>query len=211
MRKIALDYLNLLYNNSLLDDNNQYLPLQEEVKITPEQGSLLYQIAIQPNVSKTLEIGFAYGFSTIFILEALLKKGGASHIAIDPFQHQQWKSVGLHGIKKLGYKNFKWIEDYSIHALSNLIKSNQKFNFIFIDGNHRFDDILVDFYLADQLLNTGGYLILDDMWMKSTQLVTKFISSNRAYSKINQPVGNAAVFSKISDDNREWNHFIDFC
>ncbi len=189
---------------------DEMLKIDEDTWVSPTQGSMLHHFASQPNVKRCLEIGFAYGFSTMYILEALRDKSDASHVAIDPHEDTYWKSVGLKLVKHLGYNNFRWVKNYSIHELSRLIQHGSKFDLIYIDGNHRFDDILVDFYLSDQVLSVGGYLILDDMWMRSTRLVKQFIASNRAYKEIPQNSANAVVFEKIADDSRQWNHFEEF-
>ena len=68
-----------------------------------------------------------------------------------------------------------------------------KFDFIFIDGNHRFDDVLVDFYLSDQLISPGGLIVFDDMWMRSVRTTINFILTNRQYKIAQQPVENIMV------------------
>ena len=83
-------------------------------------------------------------------------------------------------------KRFTLIEDYSIHVLSDFIRAGKSFDFIFIDGNHRFDDVLVDFYLADQVLEVGGLMVLDDTWMASIRTVLAFVLANRAYEIVPQ-------------------------
>lgn len=212
MRQIAQDYLRHMYESGLVEGlGGVPVKIDHSTRISREQGLLLNQIAKQPTVTKSLEIGFAYGFSTIYILEGLLDKEHSMHLAIDPFEDGHWKGVGAQVVKKLGYEKFHWEKDYSIHSLSEKIKQNDKFDMIYIDGNHRFDDILVDFYLSDQILNVGGFLILDDMWMKSTQLVAKFINRNRDYIPMATNVRNVAVFCKKADDSRNWDHFVDFC
>jgi hypothetical protein len=52
--------------------------------ISAEEGATLQRLirAVKPRV--TLEIGFAYGVSTLFICEALAEVGGERHIVIDP-------------------------------------------------------------------------------------------------------------------------------
>jgi predicted O-methyltransferase YrrM len=210
-RKETQDYLKRMYDSNLAEDlNGKDFQIDAVTRISQEQGNALFQLAKQPNVSQCLEIGFAYGFSTIHILEGLLGKAGSSHTAIDPFEDIYWGGVGLKAVQNLGFDNFKWIKDLSIHAITNFIQVKHKFDYIYIDGNHRFDDILVDFYLSDQVLNINGFLILDDMWMKSTLLVKKFISTNRDYEEINTSVKNIAVFKKRADDSRDWNHYVDF-
>ena len=80
--------------------------------------------------------------------------------------------------RRISSKRFTLIEDYSIHVLSDFIRAGKSFDFIFIDGNHRFDDVLVDFYLADQVLEVGGLMVLDDIWMASIRTVLAFVLAN---------------------------------
>jgi len=105
------------------------------------QGAQINQIIRQSETS----------FSTVWILDALRSRLNSLHVAIDPFEITLYGGIGLQQIKRLNAAvGFEWVAERSIHALSRLIKSEAKFDFIFIDGNHRFDDVLVDFYLSDE-------------------------------------------------------------
>ena len=47
------------------------------------------------------------------------------------------------------------------------------FDFIFVDGAHRFDDVLVDFYLIrPSARKVGGLMVLDDIWMASIRTLS---------------------------------------
>jgi predicted O-methyltransferase YrrM len=105
---------------------------------------------------------------------------------------------------------FNWKNDLSIHALSDLIRDAAKFDFIFIDGNHRFDDVIVDFYLSDHILKPGGLITFDDMWMPSIQAAVSFVLNNRDYELVPQSVWNMTVIKKKRNDVRDWRHYIDF-
>ena len=130
---------------------------------------------------------------------------------LTPFEKTVWGRVGLHQVKRLDVPaKFKWMGEHSIHALSKLIKRNEKFEFIYIDGNHRFDDVLVDFYLCDQLMLPGRLLAFDDMWMPSVRTVVSFVLTNRHYKIVAQPIGNMMVLQKIAEDDRDWDHFKQF-
>ena len=184
-------------------------PIDTSTMISVEQGSELNRLLRETGCAKTLEIGLAYGYSTIWILDAL--KPGGSHIAVDPFQLGEWRGIGLHQAKRLGNKvSFALVEDYSIHALSDLIRRRESFDLIFIDGNHRYDDVLVDFYLADQLLKPGALLAFDDMWMPSIRTVMDFIRKNRAYEIVDQSCSNMRVWRKLRDDDRPWDQWQPF-
>lgn len=186
--------------------------IDDITRVPIEQGAQLNRLLRDYSVTKSIEIGFAYGFSTIWLLDALLRKSGTSHRSVDPFELTSWEGVGLEQVGRLEKPegSFTWIEDYSIHAFSDLIRQGEKFDFIFIDGNHRFDDVIVDFYLSDQLLLPGGLIVLDDMWMDAIRAVANFIEKNRDYELVRQPVRNMNVFRKIRDDDRPWHHYRPF-
>jgi predicted O-methyltransferase YrrM len=159
----------------------------------------------------SLEIGLAYGFSVIWMLDALRSRNSSLHVSIDPFEKSRWGGIGLYQVQRLAYETrFNWKNDLSIHALSDLIREAAKFDFVFIDGNHRFDDVIVDFYLSDQILKPGGLIAFDDMWMPSIQSAVSFVLNNRDYALVPQPVGNMTVIKKKRNDDRDWRHFNNF-
>ena len=184
--------------------------LEKSVPVKRDQGALLRAYCLGINAKRTLEIGLAYGGSALWILDAQRFQVGAHHIAIDPFQRSQWGGVAISAIGSLTFpKSFELLEDLSIHALSGLIKKNDKFDLIFIDGNHRFDDVMVDFYLSDQLLNVGGILAFHDLWMPSISMVSKFVATNRAFRLVSEAL-DMHLYQKLTDDSRPWNHFNPF-
>jgi len=129
------------------------------------------------------------------------------HIAIDPFQ-ERYQNLGKENIRALGLELH---EDYSHQVLPELARNMESFEFIFIDGDHKFDGIFVDFYYGDLLLKQGGYLLLHDTWMRSTQLVLAFIRKNRPdYVRQRIPCRNFALFQKVSEDQRDGMHYREF-
>jgi predicted O-methyltransferase YrrM len=180
-------------------------------RISIEQGATMHRLMRAHSVKRSLEIGLANGFSTVWMLDALRPRRNALHIAIDPYQKQTFHGVGLAQAKRLGSgTRFEWMDTFSIHALSDLIRKDEKFDFIFIDGNHRFDDVIVDFYLSHQILRNRGLMAFDDMWMHSVRTATNFILTNRSYEIVEQPVKNMLVLRKLGYDYRDWRHFNGF-
>ena len=180
-------------------------------QISIAQGAQLNKIIRNSDIRNSFEIGFAHGFSTIWILDALASRPDSFHRAVDPFEKRYWSGIGLKQVEKLNATSrFAWLEEHSIQALANSIKHGEMYDFIFIDGNHRFDDALVDFYLADKVLNVGGLIVLDDMWMPSIRSVASYVQSNRQFELIEQPVANMAVLKKTAPDDRDWRHFEPF-
>jgi predicted O-methyltransferase YrrM len=200
--------LNDMYSEPRLQGTNGLVEIDPITRIQKTAGSELNRLVRENGAKRSLEIGLAYGFSTIWIMDAL--PSDASHTAIDPFQESLWGGVGQTQARRLSGKKFELLEDYSIHALSDFIRRGERFDFIFIDGNHRFDDVLVDFYLADQVLNVGGLMVLDDIWMASIRTVMSFVLANRAYQVVPQASHLMVALKKLKDDDRSWRHFRPF-
>ncbi|MCI0467121.1 MAG: class I SAM-dependent methyltransferase [Beijerinckiaceae bacterium] len=192
-------------------ESEKPVKIDKLARVTIEQGAMMNKLMRSYSVKRSLEIGLGYGFSAVWMVDALRSRRNALHAAIDPYQKSFFKGIGLTQVKRLAPgARFEWIEDFSIHAQSDLIRKGEKFDFVFIDGNHRFDDVIVDFYLADQLVRKGGLIALDDIMMKAVRSAANFIVANRSYELIPQPAGNMLVLRKLGDDERDWRHFKGF-
>jgi predicted O-methyltransferase YrrM len=209
----TLDLLNFMYHANLLHgtESDEPICIDKSTRISVRQGAMINSLMRAHSVKRSLEIGLAYGFSTVWMLDALRSQRDSLHIAIDPFEESNWHGVGLAQVKRLDLgAQFRWVEDYSIHALSDLIRDQAEFDFIYIDGNHRFDDVIVDFYLSDQVLRPGGLIALDDLWMQSVRTAANFIGHNCAYKLVPQPVENMMVLKKEHGDHLDWRQFKPF-
>lgn len=182
-------------------------------RISPRQGMWIYRLVCDTKPENTLEIGLAYGFSTVYFLAAIQRNGKGHHLAVDLHQERQWNGVGLTREKVLNLKpgTFSFSDEDSIQGLTRFFREQRRFGVIFIDGNHRFDYVLVDFSLASLVCELGGHIILDDLWMPSIQRVVSFIRRNRVdFTEVPTPMSNIAVFRKTDVDKRAWDHFVSF-
>lgn len=185
--------------------------MDARTRISREQGEFLHRFALEQGAERTLEIGMAYGFSTLFLLAAHADRGNGRHTAVDPFAVRDWHGIGLAKVRASGLADsFRFFEQTSICALPPLAQAGERFDLVYIDGNHTFDAVIVDFHLSDPLCEVGGHIVLDDMWMPSIQWATRFIVRNYAYDVVPQPIGNVLVLRKREDDRRAWDHFVPF-
>jgi predicted O-methyltransferase YrrM len=175
--------------------------------IKGEEAAFIYDFVLRHKLNKTLEVGFAFAKSASHIIAATQ----STHIACDPFQ-KDFRDVGLKNIEKLGYSHFlDFRPQFSYELLPELLKEKRSFEFIFIDGDHKFDGIMLDFYYADLLLEENGYVLFHDSWMRSTKLVDTFIRKNRKdYEPVPTPIKNFCMFRKIGKDTRNGMHFREF-
>ncbi len=200
-----------MYRNEPQLGNGELREMDTRTRISPEQGLWLYNTYRELQPAASLEIGMAYGFSTLFFLAALAKNGSGRHTAVDPFQRKEWHGIGLQKVQEVGAQHFEFVEALGTHVATDLARQGRTFDLIFIDGNHRFDDVLVDFTLCAALLNKGGVIVLDDMWMRSVKTAVAFVRANRSdFEQLVTAQPNVAAFKKTSDDGRNWDHFESF-
>jgi predicted O-methyltransferase YrrM len=151
-------------------------------------GAALRDIALAEGATRTVEVGLAYGLSTLFIAEALLRSGDpkAHHFTVDPLQQMLFSNAGLRAIKAAGVDDIVTHIDLSSDmALAKLLEQHRgEFDLAFVDGAHWFDYAFVDTFFCVQLVRPGGLVILDDTWMPGPELVVKYMVSNLACTEV---------------------------
>ena len=208
--------ISMYHGEPQLGSDGQRHEIDRNTAIAPEQGLWLYNHCLAAKPKATLEIGMAYGYSTLYFLAAMARNQMGRHTSIDPFQREAWHGIGLahaHAHLPAGGadSSFRLIEERSDRAAVDLARSGDLFDLIFIDGNHRFDDVLVDFYLTAPLCAVGGCIVFDDMWMRSIRTVASFVRTNRKdFVELGGTHSNVCAFQKTGEDKREWNDFADF-
>jgi predicted O-methyltransferase YrrM len=159
----------------------------EEVEATgfidPVCGALLQRAIKDVRSRVAVEVGLAFGISTLYILEALKEVGGEKLIGMDPAQNDNhWRGGGLHNIREAGYGSlYEFHENTSQQVLPALVSQGQRIDFAFIDGWHTFDHTLIDFFYIDQMLNVGGVVVFDDVGYPAIKRACEFIVTNRDY------------------------------
>lgn len=131
---------------------------------------------------RTLEIGMAFGGSALTFASThrdLNRPPVGQHTAIDPAQNSYWDDAGRQNLERAGLAGYvEVIEQLSAAALPRLITEQQKYDLIYVDGSHQFEDVLIDFVFCHELLNIGGIILFDDSTDSQVAKVLRFIESN---------------------------------
>jgi predicted O-methyltransferase YrrM len=156
--------------------------------VARDTGGILYDAVRRFKPQRTLEVGMAYGMSTLFISQALHDNGSGRHTAIDPLENSEFKSIGLLNLERAGLRDLVELELAPSDAvLPRFAAENRRFDFAFIDGWHLFDFTLVDFYYVDKVLDVGGHVAFDDLWMPGIRKVVSFVMRNKPYELVRVP------------------------
>ena len=141
-------------------------------------GEALRDLAIAEEAEWTIEVGLAVGLSALFLCQAVLERNGR-HVAIDPFQEASWNGAGLRTLRDAGVEEIvEVIEEESQLALPRLLSEEREFDFAFIDGDHRFEGVFLDLYYMTRLVQPGGLVVVDDMWMPAVRMAVAYAERN---------------------------------
>ena len=119
---------------------------------------------------------------------------------IDPLQSTRWHSVGVQNLRKTGFTFWELIEQPSALALPSLLASGLKVQFALIDGWHTFDQVLLDFFYVDKLLEDGGIVAFDDVVMPAINRAVRYLLNYPNY-RIVETVDESAP-PKVSPKRR---------
>ncbi|MEZ5379058.1 MAG: class I SAM-dependent methyltransferase [Acidimicrobiales bacterium] len=136
-----------------------------------------------PSIRNVLEIGCAYGLSSLHILRGLAGRDGAHHTIVDPFQHEMWEGIGIANIERAGLTGYSLVEERSEVLLPQLAAQQPgSFDLIFIDGWHTFDHTLVELFFANLMIREGGYIVVDDCSFSSVAKAVSYLEHYPAYT-----------------------------
>jgi predicted O-methyltransferase YrrM len=172
-----------------VSDGTQSLPLSHPdfpslpVAIDRAEGRLLQRIIADIKPRTSLEIGCAYGVSTLYICEALAALPHlARHIVLDPFQTAQWRRIGVKNVFDAGFGTLlDFREQRSEFALPQLVQERVTIEFALIDGWHTFDQVMVEFFYLSRMLRVGGVIVFDDADRRSVNRVIRHALTYPAY------------------------------
>ena len=179
---------NIISSQQVTDGESTY-PLRHPdfpnlpVAVDRTEGTFLQKIIKDLKAQRTLEIGCAYGVSTLFMCEAAASLPAfAQHIVIDPYQRTQWRGIGLKHVVDAGYGflvDFR--EEPSEIVLPSLVKAGVTLDFAFVDGWHTFDQVMTEFYYLNRLIRVGGVIAFDDADRRSVNRAIRHALTYPAY------------------------------
>lgn len=177
---MSLKAFGILDKHGFTKPNGEWYELTSA--IDKEEATFLHQIIQQAKPKLSLEIGCAEGLSSMVICETI--GPNARHTIIDAFQSTDWSNHGIHNLKTAGFNNWELIEERSEYVLPKLAQEGKKYDFVFVDGWHTFDHVLVEFFYINKMLNTGGIVAFDDSALTGLNKLMRWISNYPNYECI---------------------------
>ena len=109
------------------------------------------------DIKSFLEIGFGRGYGTLCAAMAMQENGGGTITTIDPnFDYDHIDRI-KQAFPKEWFDMINFVPDYSQRHLS---ENDESFDFVFIDGDHRYEAVKRDWELCKDRYNK--ILLFDD-------------------------------------------------
>lgn len=174
-----------------IDDSAAASLLAVEGHINARQCAILFYFAYsQEGIGRIVEIGSFKGKSTVWLAKALQLNGSKEKLfAIDPHVGDSYDTF-LNNVSKLELS--AWVEHVKTTSEEAAKNWNQSIKLLFIDGSHRYEDVLLDLQLWVPWVKPGGVLIMDDTDPKG-----KFPGVVRAINEYRQCNGSLKVILRL--------------
>lgn len=184
-------------------------------RVSPQTCAMLSHLSRRCATTLSVEVGFGMGSSATAILATRTAVGRPfEHLIFDPFGLDNGRGNVVQAyLREVFGADFKRIPMLSEVGLGQLLKIRgpESVGLVFIDGGHKFENVMTDFALADKLCSIGGYIAFDDALFPAIETVTNYIAANRPdYALSRFPVHNLAVVRKVDQDRRKWSSFTPF-
>ncbi|MCX5569566.1 class I SAM-dependent methyltransferase [Kaistia nematophila] len=202
-------FLSMMEDGFVADEDGHREPLTH-IGIDIDSVGVVYFLTRTLKAAYTVETGFGMGTSAMSMLAAKFDMPDHRHISIDPFGLSD--GAGLVLLRHLESRygdHFERVWEASELALPAMVKrgEDRPLMLAMIDGDHRFDGALVDFFYMDRLLAVDGRILIDDIAYPAVETLLNFITTNKPNYLIEE-IGRFAVLRKReADDQRQWDHF----
>lgn len=183
----------------------RYRTLDTSLSIDKKSAAYLYHLVSVLAPRLCIEIGMAWGYSSVPICAALRDGSKGLSIILDPFQRKTYENVGRNLLRQYGLNPYsRFVSERSDLQLPRLFSRGYEIEFGFIDGDHRIDATFVDFYYLNKMLRVGGHVVFDDYQFQSVRSVVVYALKNFHYQLVEQDNSRFAVLRRTGVDDRDW-------
>lgn len=153
---------------------NNRLIRQDQLELAKVYTDRWYWITTLPKGISVMEVGVAAGDFSQHIVDHV---NPSRLVLLDSFEQDDIQLANANRLKRYSYgENFKFVENrFSSYGYVELVEgntlntlpklaenSNNKFDMIYLDAGHKYENISSDLFYASQMVNTNGTLAIND-------------------------------------------------
>jgi predicted O-methyltransferase YrrM len=126
------------------------------------KGRILHAIVRSSRASKYLELGTAYGMSSLFVARTMEMRTPMFLVTtVEAIEQQHLIAMSM--LRDRFGKSVDGRLGWSKECLSQLARESRSFDLLFHDAGHSYDDYVDDFALAEPMMAPGAICVIDDI------------------------------------------------
>lgn len=194
---------------ALFDTSRATTPAGETIpvhsNISLVHAEAIYRVVLQEKPKFAIEIGMAFGTSSLAILTAMRDAGGGHLVSIDPNQSKGWRRCGRAAVERAGFGEcHRLIEETDFRALPRLLEEGFEPQFAYIDGFHTFDYTTLDWWYIDKMMKPGGIIGFNDCGWPAVDKSIRCLLTHRRYEEIDAGLAFRPVKRTRRTELRRW-------
>ena len=134
----------------------------------------MYLTQVSTKAKNILEIGFNGGHSA----ETMLQSSDKSYVVSVDIGFHHYVKFGYYFLKKKYKNRIKLLIGNSKEVLPQLVRSNKKFDLIFIDGGHDYDVVKSDLNNALKMSDKNTLIVVDDVYYPLTEKTEEYFDDH---------------------------------
>lgn len=165
---------------------------------SPYGAALIYNLIINYKLRDLAEIGSFRG-KTSYLMAHALEANGAGHLhTVGPYDSHHFLPLYKKWPRELKARTtFHPVN--SAEFFSSAIPADQRFDLVFVDGNHDYEYALFDIQCAAHRLRPGGFIVVDNIEQAGpASAVVQFLRDNPGYEDLS--VSPLKDFPRIAYD-----------
>lgn len=166
IRKLNKDELyNWLKNEAGVNNGNHFGAYEGGIELQQIPEEYVEYLTFLRNKKFNSYMNVGIGNCGSFMTEVYIQEGLKRAVAVDNTSYGQFTNM-----ERIN-ERFQWIRDntelsldfYNMDSIDYYKNNNEKFDIIFIDGDHSYEGVKLDYENCLLILNDGGYIVLHDI------------------------------------------------